>query len=72
MNKRNYQRELDACIARHEAAGERPTLLLHACCAPCSSYVLEYLSKYFAITLLFYNPNISPAAEYDQDRKSVV
>lgn len=66
MNKRNYQRELDACIARHEAAGERPTLLLHACCAPCSSYVLEYLSKYFAITLLFYNPNISPAAEYEK------
>lgn len=66
MNKRNYQRELDACIARHQAAGERPTLLLHACCAPCSSYVLEYLSNYFSVTLLFYNPNISPAAEYDK------
>ena len=46
--------------------GERKTLLLHACCAPCSSYVLEYLSRYFDITLLFYNPNIHPAAEYEK------
>ncbi len=41
-----------------------PTLLLHACCAPCSSYCLEYLSRYFQITLYFYNPNISPESEY--------
>ncbi len=42
-----------------------PTLLLHSCCAPCSSYVLEYLSKYFKITLLYYNPNISLKEEYE-------
>lgn len=41
-----------------------PVLFLHACCAPCSSYVLEYLSRYFAITLFFYNPNIAPEEEY--------
>ena len=45
--------------------GRRPTLLLHACCAPCSSYVLEYLSEFFDITLFFYNPNISPKEEHD-------
>ena len=61
---RNYQKELDAIIARHQAAGEVPRLLLHACCAPCSSYCLEYLSQYFSITLFYYNPNIHPASEY--------
>ena len=43
----------------------RPSLLLHACCAPCSSYVLEYLNRFFDITILFFNPNISPQEEYD-------
>ena len=43
---------------------EAPTLLLHSCCAPCSSYVLEYLSQYFRITVLYYNPNIYPETEY--------
>lgn len=62
--KRKYQEETDALIAAHEAAGEVPTLLLHSCCAPCSSYVLEYLSQYFAITVLYYNPNIYPDEEY--------
>ncbi len=61
---RNYQKELDALIERHTAAGEVPTLLLHACCAPCSSYCLEYLSNHFAITLFYFNPNIHPAEEY--------
>lgn len=61
----NYQRVLDAELASITAAGRRPRLLLHACCAPCSSYTLEYLAAYFDITVLFYNPNISPAAEYD-------
>ena len=46
-------------------AGEVPTLLLHSCCAPCSSYVLEYLSQYFSITLFYYNPNIYPPTEYE-------
>ena len=66
MNKRNYQKELDQvldqlCTDKEENA---PTLLLHSCCAPCSSYVLEYLSRYFRITVLYYNPNIYPESEY--------
>ena len=43
-----------------------PTLLLHSCCAPCSSYTLEYLSRYFSITVFYFNPNISPKAEFDK------
>ena len=62
---KNYQILLDKEIEALQKAGERPRLLLHACCAPCSSYVLEYLCRYFEITLFFYNPNISPRAEYD-------
>jgi predicted adenine nucleotide alpha hydrolase (AANH) superfamily ATPase len=62
--KQNYQLILDKII-KEECAGKRPSLLLHACCAPCSSYVLEYLSEYFDITLFFYNPNISPKEEND-------
>ena len=61
----NYQRWLDNELNRICDEGSVPRLLLHVCCAPCSSYVLEYLSKYFDITLHFYNPNISPASEYD-------
>lgn len=57
----NYQRELDALIGSLQ---KTPRLLLHACCAPCSSYVLEYLSKHFEITVLYYNPNISPEEEF--------
>ncbi len=64
MNKTNYQLELNRTLSEIERSGKRPRLLLHACCAPCSSYVLEYLSKYFNITLYFYNPNISPESEY--------
>ena len=63
-NKINYQllceREIEA------NAGKTPRLLLHSCCAPCSSYVLEYLTNYFDITVLYYNPKITPAAEYDK------
>ena len=62
---KNYQILLDKEIEALQKAGERPRLLLHACCAPCSSYVLEYLCRYFEITLFFYNPNISPRSEYD-------
>lgn len=65
MNKRNYQKELEKIIDKNTADGIRPRLLLHGCCAPCSSYVLEYLSEYFQITELFYNPNIFPKEEYD-------
>ena len=59
----NYQRKLDAIIQNLSGT---PRLLLHCCCAPCSSYVLEYLSRFFEITCLFYNPNISPAEEYEK------
>ena len=65
MNKVNYQKELDRVIDRHQAAGEVPRLLLHVCCAPCSSYCLEYLSSYFDITVYYYNPNISIKEEYE-------
>ncbi len=67
MNKKiNYQKKLDDLLAGISAEGRRPTLLLHACCGPCSSYVLEYLSSRFEITVLYYNPNIYPPAEYDR------
>lgn len=64
MQKENYQKKMENIIESHTARGEVPGLLLHSCCAPCSSYVLEYLSGYFAITVLYYNPNIYPAEEY--------
>lgn len=62
----NYQIELDKIIGRieSEAILRTPKLLIHSCCAPCSSYVLEYLSNYFAITVYYYNPNIYPEEEY--------
>lgn len=66
MNNRNYQKELDKLLAELEAEGRTPRLFLHSCCAPCSSYVLEYLSRYFEITVFFYNPNISPEEEYEK------
>ena len=66
MNRRNYQRELEAVIKENESKSRVPRLLLHSCCAPCSSYVLEYLSDYFEITVFYYNPNISPAEEYEK------
>lgn len=62
--KINYQIELDKIIDKIDENGDAPSLLLHSCCGPCSSYVLEYLSKYFKITVLFYNPNIFPSEEY--------
>ncbi|WP_238899243.1 epoxyqueuosine reductase QueH [Clostridium sp. YIM B02500] len=66
MNKINYQKELDYLIENLVKNEEVPTLLLHSCCAPCSSYVLEYLSQYFKITIFFYNPNIYPMEEYSR------
>ena len=62
IQKINYQKKLDETI--RNLSGGAPSLLLHACCAPCASYVLEYLSQYFRITLFYYNPNISPEEEY--------
>lgn len=60
----NYQKELEKILSGINADEKKPRLLLHCCCAPCSSYVLEYLSRYFEITADFYNPNISPESEY--------
>lgn len=64
MNKRNYQKDLDGLIAG--LGDDKPAILLQVCCGPCSSYVMEYLTKHFRVTLLFYNPNIRPEAEYDK------
>lgn len=61
---KNYQKELEKIIEEIKRTGEVPTLLLHSCCAPCSSYCLEYLSEYFKITVFYYNPNIYPESEY--------
>lgn len=66
MNQRNYQKELETCIAKLQEENRVPRLFLHSCCAPCSSYVLEYLSRYFEITVFYYNPNISPREEYEK------
>lgn len=64
--KRNYQKELEQQLAEFEKAGQIPTLLLHSCCAPCSSYVLEYLAAHMKITVYYYNPNIFPREEYEK------
>lgn len=60
----NYQLWLDKQLASLQTNKRKPTLLLHSCCAPCSSYVLEYLSRYFSITVYYYNPNITPESEF--------
>ncbi len=64
----NYQKELDKIL---ETIGTPPRMLLHSCCAPCSTYVLEYLSKRFDITIDFYNPNIYPEAEFHKRSKEL-
>ena len=64
MNHRNYQKELEKILEKLPADGEPKKLFLHSCCAPCSSHCLEYLSRYFRITVFYYNPNISPKEEY--------
>lgn len=60
-----YHIELENIIKRNREAGKFPSLLLHSCCGPCSSYVLFYLMQYFDITVFFYNPNIFPQDEYE-------
>lgn len=65
MNKINYQKELEKVIQNNTAQKITPTLLLHACCAPCSSYCLEYLSQFFNIIVYYFNPNISLKEEYE-------
>ena len=71
MNKVNYGKLLDETIAEQERKGEKPELLLHACCAPCSSHTLLYLYEHFDITVYFFNPNIAPAEEYDYRRREL-
>ena len=71
MNKRDFQKELDGIIKENEASGIRPKLLLHVCCAPCSSYCMEYLTKYFDMTLLFYNPNMDCKEEYEKRKEEL-
>lgn len=71
QNQRNYQKELEKNLAMFQKQGERPKLLLQCCCAPCSSYVLEYLMSYFHITIFFYNPNIYPQTEYDYRKEEL-
>lgn len=66
MNKINYQKKLENIIERNKREDILPSLLLHSCCAPCSSYTIEYLSDYFKISVLYYNPNISPYEEYEK------
>ncbi len=61
-NKRSYQLELDEIIKTLDS-DDPPKLLLHSCCAPCSSYVLEYLTEYFSVTVFYFNPNIYPKEE---------
>ena len=62
--KQNYQKVMEDTIEQNMRQNKVPTLLLHSCCAPCSSYCIEYLSDYFKITVFYYNPNIYPDEEY--------
>ncbi len=63
--KRNYQKEMER-ITKSFAPGDKPRLLLHSCCAPCSSAVLETVAPHFALTVYYYNPNIAPREEYQK------
>lgn len=69
--KINYQLVLDKEIEKIQNNKNKPSLLLHACCAPCSSYVIEYLSNYFDITIIYYNPNIYPIEEYSRRKNEL-
>lgn len=64
MQNKPYHKQLDEIITTLSTTNKKPSLLLHACCGPCSSYVLEYLAKHFDITIFYYNPNIYPIQEY--------
>ncbi len=71
LQSRNYQKELSELLLTLENKQTKPKLLMHSCCAPCSSYVMEYLSSHFDMTMFFYNPNISSAEEYEKRRKEL-
>lgn len=66
MQKTNYQKMLEDIIEKNSHRQKKPVLFLHSCCAPCSSYVLEYLNRYFHIIIFYYNPNISPREEFEK------
>lgn len=68
----NYQKELEKILEEEDQKKKPSSLLLHSCCGPCSSYVLEYLSNYFEITVLYYNPNIYPEEEYLERKKEQI
>lgn len=73
--KKNYQKELDKTIENLKRGGLVPSLFLHSCCGPCSSYVMEYLSEYFRITVFYFNPNITEEKEYRKraaEQKSLI
>ena len=69
--KRDYQKELDVLLTQLDEK-IKPKLLLHSCCGPCSSYVLEYLSKHFDVTVYYFNPNIFPKEEYEKRLKNQI
>ena len=71
-NKINYGKVLEKTLGEIAACGRKPRLLLHVCCAPCSSYVLEYLNGYFDITVFFYNPNITVEEEYEKRKSELI
>ena len=64
MEKRNYQKEMEKVLEQLEKEGKVPKLLLHSCCTPCSTYVIQYLSNRFEVTVFYYNPNIDDEREY--------
>ncbi|MFT9055399.1 MAG: epoxyqueuosine reductase QueH [Ethanoligenens sp.] len=66
MQHPNYQKQMEQTLDALQSAKKVPRLLLHSCCAPCSSYVLEYLASHFQITVFYYNPNIAPRMEYEK------
>lgn len=72
MPKSIYQDQLDKLLISLEQQNRKPSLLLHACCGPCSSYVLEYLASRFDITIYYYNPNIYPQEEYERRRDELI
>ena len=68
----NYDKMLINLIDKHLGDEKTSRVLLHSCCAPCSSYVIEFLSRYFDLTILYYNPNISPFDEYEKRKKEQI
>ena len=71
VNK-NFDKMLEEIINNNCSKGIIPRVMLHSCCAPCSSYVIEYLSNYFYLTIIYYNPNISPKEEYEKRKKEQI